>query len=180
MQYRPAILNGDPYPVKGMILAGGNPSLEWPDSARTAEALRALDFLMVVGVVRSPDSRHAQVLLPACSFLERDEHRVNVCYNLSSITLRRKVVEPRYGLHDQTIWVWLARSMGFGEYFSWESCAEGIDGILGGHGLTCRQLLALGGVYEYQQRVYGKYQEKGFPTPSGKVEIYPELLKSLV
>ena len=174
-----AILDGKPYPVKGMIIAGGNPSLEWPDSKRTVEALQALEFLMVIDVVRSPDSRYAQVILPACSFLERDEIRVNAYQNLSCISLRSKVVEPRFGFPDQMIWVELARRLGYGEYFPWRNCAEGIDNMLADQGLTYRDLVAQGGVYAYEERSYRKYEENGFHTPSGKVELYPELLKDL-
>ena len=172
-----AILEGKPYPIKGMVIAGGNPSLEWPDNRRTVEALQALEFLMVIDVVRSPDSKYAHVVLPACTFLERDEHRVNVYQNLSCITTRSRVVEPRFGLPDQMIWVVLARSMGCGELFPWENCAQGIEEMLEAQGLTYQGIVAQGGIYEYEGRRYKKYEGKGFPTPSGKVEIYPQLLK---
>jgi anaerobic selenocysteine-containing dehydrogenase len=174
-----AILEGKPYPIKGMVITGGNPSLEWPDSQRTVEALRALEFLMVIDVVRSPDSEYAHVILPACTFLERDEHRVNVYQNLACITTRRQVVAPRFGLPDQLIWMELARSMGYGESFAWESCAQGIDEMLRDQGLTYQDLVAQGGVHEYEGRRHRKYEDKGFHTPSGKVEIYPALLKEL-
>ena len=64
-----AILDEDPYPVRGMIITGGNPTLEWPDSPCTREALKKLQFLAVIDVVASPDSRYADVVLPACTFL---------------------------------------------------------------------------------------------------------------
>jgi anaerobic selenocysteine-containing dehydrogenase len=174
-----AILSGTPYPVRGMIIAGGNPSLEWPDRRRTVEALRALEFLMVIDVVRSPDSRYAQVILPACTFLERDEHRVNVYQNLSCISLRKKVVEPRYGRPDQMIWIELARASGFGKYFPWKTCADGIDEIMEHYGVTFRDLASRGGIYEYEERRFKKYEEEGFHTPSGRVEIVPDLLKDM-
>jgi len=174
-----AILEGKPYPIKGMVITGGNPSLEWPDNRRTVEALQALEFLMVIDVVLSPDSKYAHVVLPACTFLERDEHRVNVYQNLSCITTRSQVVEPRFGLPDQMIWVKLARSMGYGQLFPWENCAQGIEEMLEEQGLTYQGLVAQGGIHEYEGRRYKKYEEKGFPTPSGKVEIYPQLLMEL-
>jgi anaerobic selenocysteine-containing dehydrogenase len=174
-----AILEGKPYPVKGMIITGGNPSLEWPDSRRTADALQALEFLMVIDVVRSPDSRFAHVILPACSFLERDEHRVNVYQNLACLSVRKKVVDPLWGLPDQVIWMELGRSLGYGDYFPWRNCVEGIDHILSDQGLTHEGLVAQGGVYTYEARKFRKYEEKGFHTPSGKVEVYPSLLKDL-
>jgi anaerobic selenocysteine-containing dehydrogenase len=174
-----AILEERPYPVKGMIIAGGNPTLEWPNSTQTREALEKLEFLMVIDVVQSPDCQYADLVLPACTFLERDEHRVNVYLNLPYVTLRRKVVEPVSGLPDQMIWVKLARQMGFAEYFPWKDCEEGIDELLSELGITCQDLIGKGGIYEYETRRYRKYEEDGFNTPSAKVEIYPERLKDL-
>ena len=75
-----AILDERPYPIKAMIIAGGNPTLEWPNSIRTRQALQKLEFLMLIDVVRSPDSQYADVVLPACTFLERDEHRVSTSH----------------------------------------------------------------------------------------------------
>ena len=173
-----AILDERPYPIKAMIIAGGNPSLEWPNSLRTRQALQKLDFLMVIDVVRSPDSQYADVVLPACTFLERDEHRVNVYQNLPCITLRRKVVEPVNGLPDQMIWARLARHMGFGEHFPWQNCEEGIDFLLHKLGITYRDLISRGGIYEYEKRRYKKYERDGFPTTTGKIELYPQQLES--
>ncbi len=174
-----AILEEEPYPIKGLIIAGGNPSLEWPNSSQTREALEKLEFLMVIDVVRSPDSQYADAILPACTFLERDEHQMNVYQNLHNITFRRRVVEPAHGLPDQMIWVKLAHKMGFGEYFPWQNCEEGIDHILSPLGVTYRDLVSKGGIYEYEKRRYKKYEDQGFPTPSGKVEIYSERLNRL-
>jgi len=171
-----AILDERPYPIKALIIAGGNPSLEWPNSTRTRRALQKLEFLMMIDVVQSPDSQYANVVLPACTFLERDEHRVSVYQNLPYITLRRRVVEPVHGLPDQMIWVKLAHHMGLGEYFPWQSCEEGIDDLLHELGITYQDLISQGGIYEFDKRRYKKYEREGFSTATGKVEFYPKLL----
>jgi anaerobic selenocysteine-containing dehydrogenase len=173
-----AILEGRPYPVKGMIVVGGNPSLEWPDSGRVREALRKLEFLLVIDVVQSPDCAYADVVLPACTFLERNEHRANADHLFHNISLRRRAIEPIAGLPDQMIWVKLARHMGFEEYFPWQTCREGIDYLLGDMGVSYERLISQGGIHEYGNRRYRKYEQKGFRTPTGKVEIYSERLKS--
>jgi anaerobic selenocysteine-containing dehydrogenase len=102
---------------------------------------------------------------------------VNVYQNLHNITLRRRVVEPVHGLPDQMIWVKLAHKMGFGEHFPWQNCEQGIDHVLSPLGITYEDLVSKGGVYEYEKRRYKKYENEGFHTPSGKVEIYSERLK---
>jgi anaerobic selenocysteine-containing dehydrogenase len=174
-----AILEERPYPIKGAVVAGGNPTLEWPNSTLIREALQKLEFLLVIDVVQSPDCRHAHAVLPACTFLERDEHRVNVYQNLPYITLRQRVVDPTFGLPDQMIWVKLAKHMGLEDYFPWESCEDGIDYLLGGIGLTYQELVSLGGIFQHEKRRYKKYDIGGFHTPTGKVEIYPEQLSRL-
>lgn len=174
-----AILEERPYPVKGMIISGGNPSLEWPESRQVRDALKSLDFLLVIDVVKSPDTQYADVVLPACTFLERDEHQVNMNHNLHNITLRRQVTEPLYGLQDQMIWIRLAHQMGFEEYFPWNSCEEGIDFLLDGVGITYKDLVSKNGVHTYKKRKYKKYEKDSFNTPTGKVEITSERLKDL-
>jgi formate dehydrogenase (coenzyme F420) alpha subunit len=174
-----AILLEHPYPTKGMIIAGGNATVEWPDSNRVRKALQKLEFLMVVDVVRSPDCEYADLILPASTFFERDEHRVNAYLNLAHISLRRQVVKPLYGLPDQVIWIKLAKAMGFGEYFPWETCSEAIDHLLSDLGLSYDTLVSQGGIYEYAKRSYKKYSTRGFDTPSGKVEILSERLGAL-
>jgi len=173
-----AILEERPYPIKGMIIAGGNASLEWPNSIRVRKALKTLEFLLVIDVVRSPDCEYADVVLPACTYLERDEHRVDADHCFQHISLRRRVVEPVYGLPDQMIWVRLAKHMGFEEYFPWKSCREGIDYLLGDEGVLYEDLLSQGGIHEYGKREYKKYEKNGFLTPTGKVEIDSERLKA--
>lgn len=174
-----AILEERPYPIKGMIIAGGNPSLEWPNSSVIRKALKKLEFLMVIDVVRSPDCQYASVILPACTFLERDEHRINVYQNLACITLRQKVIDPIHGLPDQLIWIELAKRMGFADYFPWKNVQEGIHDLLSPLNLSFKSLSDRGGVYEYEKRRYKKYESQGFHTPTGKVEIESERLKSL-
>ncbi len=173
-----AILEERPYPVKGMVITSGNTTMEWPNSRQVRSALQKLEFLMVIDIVNSPDSRYADVILPACTFLERDEHHVNIYQNLHTISLRQQVVEPKYGLPDQMIWVELAKYMGYEKYFPWKNCREGIDYLLEDLGVTYAQIVAMGGIYAYDQRRYRQYEKEGFKTTTGKVEIFSEKLKA--
>jgi anaerobic selenocysteine-containing dehydrogenase len=173
-----AILERRPYPVTAMIIAGGNPSLEWPNSQQVRKALKRLEFLMVIDIVHSPDCEYAHVILPACTFLERDEHHVNVYHNLHDITLRRQVIEPIHGIPDQMIWVMLAQHLGLEKHFPWKTCKEGIDYLLGELGTTYDGFASGSGTYAYEKRQYRKYEKNGFNTPTGKVEIFSERLKA--
>jgi anaerobic selenocysteine-containing dehydrogenase len=178
LSFPKAILKEDPYPVKGMVITAGNTTMEWPNSQQVRKALQKLEFLMVIDIVKSPDSRFADVVLPACTFFERDEHHVNIYQNLHTISLRQQVVEPKFGLPDQMIWVELAKAMGYEKYFPWENCRQGIDFLLEDLGVTYDQIVSMGGIYEYENREYHQYEKKGFKTSTGKVEIFSEKLKS--
>jgi len=42
-----AILTGAPYPIRGMLIQGGNPLLSYANAGETFLALKKLDFLAV-------------------------------------------------------------------------------------------------------------------------------------
>jgi anaerobic selenocysteine-containing dehydrogenase len=88
------------------------------------------------------------------------------------------VIDPIHGLPDQLIWIKLAKHMGFADHFPWESIQEGVNDLLSPLNLSFKSLSDQGGVYEYEERRYKKYESQGFHTPTGKVEIESERLKS--
>lgn len=57
--------------VRALITIGGNPVLSTPDSARLDAALSQLDFMVSVDLYRNETTRHADVILPAPSPLNR-------------------------------------------------------------------------------------------------------------
>jgi anaerobic selenocysteine-containing dehydrogenase len=57
--------------VKGLITVAGNPALSIPDSDRTAAALENLEFMVSVDIYINETTRHANVILPPPSPLER-------------------------------------------------------------------------------------------------------------
>ena len=58
--------------VKGMVILGENPMVSDPDINHVREALKALDFLVVVEIFMSETAALADVVLPAASWAERD------------------------------------------------------------------------------------------------------------
>ena len=67
------VLTDDPARLRALIVAGGNPALALPDSRRTAQALTALDLLVVIDPFLSETARHADYVLPPLMMLERHE-----------------------------------------------------------------------------------------------------------
>jgi anaerobic selenocysteine-containing dehydrogenase len=68
--------------VRALITIAGNPCLSAPNSARLTEALRQLDFMVSLDVYLNETSRHADVILPGPTLLERPHYDV-VLYQLA-------------------------------------------------------------------------------------------------
>jgi anaerobic selenocysteine-containing dehydrogenase len=175
-----AILTEKPYPIKALIVTGGNPALTLPDSDKTQKALEKLDFLVVMDLFMTETARMADIVLPACSFLERSG--VGYVYAVTSglpyILLRKRVIEPLGECWpDWRFWCELGRRMGYADLFPWQTDEEVIEHWLKPTGLTIKQLAEQNpvGVFFAEKR-YNMAQKGEFKTPSGKIELYSPTL----
>ena len=62
--------------LRAMLTIGGNPVLSCPDSERFDEALASLDFMLSIDCYVNETTRHADVILPAPSHLEKPHYDV--------------------------------------------------------------------------------------------------------
>jgi anaerobic selenocysteine-containing dehydrogenase len=60
--------------VRALITVAGNPCLSTPNAGRLGEALRQLDFMVSLDVYLNETSRHADVILPGPTALERPHY----------------------------------------------------------------------------------------------------------
>jgi anaerobic selenocysteine-containing dehydrogenase len=60
--------------IKAFVSLAGNPVLSTPDGRRLGEALDSLDFMVAVDIYLNETTRHADVILPPTSALERDHY----------------------------------------------------------------------------------------------------------
>ncbi|MFH0748683.1 MAG: molybdopterin-dependent oxidoreductase [Candidatus Bathyarchaeota archaeon] len=67
-----AVLEGQPYAIKGMVIFGGNPAVTDCDSKLVCKALSEIEFLVVVDLFMTATARFADIILPATSFLETE------------------------------------------------------------------------------------------------------------
>src|SRR4030065_2676871 len=58
--------------IKAIYLMGENPSLSDPDSKHVREALKKLELFVVQDIFLSETAQLADVVLPACSFAEKE------------------------------------------------------------------------------------------------------------
>jgi len=174
------VLSEKPYPIKALIVTGGNPALTLPDSNKVAEALQKLDLLVVINPFMTETAEMAHIVLPACTFLEK--MGLGMVYGINAglpyVLLRKQVVEPPgEAWADWKFWTELARKMGLGEYFPWNTDEEVVAHLLEPSGVTLEQLEENPcGVY-YDTKNYKARETFGFRTPSRKIEIYSKALE---
>jgi anaerobic selenocysteine-containing dehydrogenase len=174
------VLSEKPYPIKALIVTGGNPALTLPDSNKIAEALQKLDLLVVISPFMTETAEMADIVLPACTFLEK--MGLGMVYGINAglpyVLLRKQVIEPPgEAWADWKFWTELARRMGLGEYFPWNTDEEVVAHLLEPSGVTLKQLKENPcGVY-YDTKNYNARETFGFRTPSGKIEIYSRALE---
>jgi anaerobic selenocysteine-containing dehydrogenase len=80
---------------------------------------------------------------------------------------------------DAKFWIELAKRMGYAEYFPWKDELEVYDYVMEPMGLTVQGLLEKPEGVFYGECDYNLDEQRGLQTPSGKVEIFSESLKSV-
>jgi len=173
------ILTEKPYPIKAMIVSGGNPAAAWPDSSRLKKAFKKLDMLVVMDLFMTETAELADIVLPACSSLEM----LGLAYNYSLtggipyVLLSKKVIEPiGDSWPDWKFYSELGRRMGYGEYFPWSTDEEVVEMLLKASGITLRQLQENPEGIWFGSRCYDINAPNQIRTPSGKIELYSQTL----
>jgi thiosulfate reductase/polysulfide reductase chain A len=173
-----AIINEDPYPIKALIVYRSNPLLGMPDRNRIIEAFKKLDLLVVIDILPSDTAWYADVILPECTYLERDDPPMLINGKSPKVALRQKCVEPMYeSKHSFWILKELAQRIGIGNYFDFE-----LDDYINA------QLSPLGITKEYfnENAIWSSDispELKGLEgmkinTPTGKIELYSKKLEA--
>ena len=80
--------------LKALVVVEEDPLTALPDTAYVREALEKLDFLMVVDLFESETAKLAHLLVPSCSFMEKDGTFVNLEGKIRAIN---QVMEPLEG-----------------------------------------------------------------------------------
>ncbi len=95
--WRNLVTDGKPeYPIRGMFVYKQNPMLAVPDSARTRRMFEKMDLVVVIDTMPSDTAMMADVILPECSYLEREDPVKSFPGVEPAIALRQKVIDPMY------------------------------------------------------------------------------------
>jgi anaerobic selenocysteine-containing dehydrogenase len=180
MQACDAMLEDDPYPVRAAWFMIDNFAQQMSDRNKTVRALKSLDFLVTSDYVMSATADLADIVLPACTYLEKTDLLSSNNYYLQYMP---KVIEPLWeSKSDLDALTMVATKMGYGKYFS-KTPDEYITDIL--HigqpgadptvqGLTWEQLRTGSPHLNTVTVPYVAFYDKQFPTKSGRIEFYVE------
>jgi len=182
-----AILDGQPYKIRGLMSFGGNFAVSQAGSDIAAEALSRLEFHVHCDRVITPTAQFADYILPVNTPWEREALRVGfeISQEAESLVQLRQVVVPPAGesRSDTEIVFELATRLGMSDEFFGGDIDAARDWQLAPSGLNVAQLRANPeGISVAQVQRYRKYAEenekghRGFATETGLVEIYSELL----
>ncbi len=97
--------------IRGLYIMGENPMLSDPDINHVLECLKALDFLVVQDIFMNETTQLAHVVLPACSFAEKDGTFTNTERRIQRV--RKAVEPPGEAREDWRILCDLASRMGY-------------------------------------------------------------------
>lgn len=150
------ILTPGPDQVRALVIYAGNPVLSAPGGRRLDEALEDLDFMVAVDSFVTETTRHADVILPAVSPLERDDLDllISAFSSRNHVRYSPAAVPPRAGgREDWQILDDLTRGVGRGRYGRPLALLTSLLGRVGLAGpATIAQLAILTGPYGVLRR----------------------------
>ena len=165
------ILEKEESPIKALIVAGGSPIPQLANTNAVKDALKKMEFVTVIDLFMTETAKYADLVLPAAFFLEREE------VSTMPLNLQNKAVDDGECLPDWKFWWELAKQMGYGQYFPWQSFEELVDFVLEPTGATYQDLKKHPeGIMHHVPP--GKFLQDGFYTYSGKIEIHSKSIES--
>ncbi len=171
-----AILTGRPYPVRAMYVTGVNIAVTYPNSQRTLQALRSLDFLAVATHSMNPTAAVADIVLPKTTTLEEEDVSINghgPCVTWTA-ALAARVGEARPDIEIASGFLDRMAALGAAgrKLMPWRTQREFNEFLVKDANLDLERIAADGyGAFEYTQ---GDFASQVFKTPSGKVELWSQ------
>jgi thiosulfate reductase / polysulfide reductase chain A len=167
--------SGDPYWTKGFLVFANNALATYAGSRGVYEALMKLDLLMVADLFMTPTAEIADVVLPVAGWAELDQVVGMPYFGENVILAQQRCEQVGECKQDEIIMTELARRLGLPHCE--DHPGDIYDRMLAPLGMTHRELAAHGPLRIPMK--YRKYEEKGFATPTGKLELYSTRLKEL-
>jgi anaerobic selenocysteine-containing dehydrogenase len=157
-------------PLKFAWIAGSNPAATVPDTARVRDALRSLEYRVVVDQFLTATAELADLVLPCTTYLETDE--LVTSYGHTWLGLAQAAVPPEgEARSDAAIVQALAARLGFGPALAGtpEAWMRRLLGPLAPHGVTLETLRQGPQPNPFVPAV--PFANHRFLTPSGRFEF---------
>ena len=166
-----AVIDGDPYPVKGLFVQCANPMMSDPNTDLMRKMFQHLEFAVTIDLYMSETALECDLVLPETSFYEHAEIRQGLWLGPQVILCQPSVPpvgdsKPLYEIVKGIAW-----KMGWGAYFPYEKWEDWGELVIKDVPITLEDLKAEGlwtGTVRYNR------VPDGLPTPSGRVEIYAQ------
>ncbi|MBQ6450949.1 MAG: molybdopterin-dependent oxidoreductase [Solobacterium sp.] len=170
------ILKQDENSVRAVLALGMNYRM-FTEDAKYIEAIKKLDMFVDVDLFLTDTAKYADIVLPACTSLERETF---MPYSGGQVWMTKKAIEPLgEAKPDTEIISLLAQYMDLDDDLlkgGYDAC---LRHILRDLPVTLEEMkasekpLKLPNIKPY---AFGTMNEKGWPTPTGKLELYSELI----
>lgn len=176
-------LREDTSPIRVMHLEGTNPLVAYPNTRQVKEGLLGVDFLSVADLYMSPTAEYADVVLPVAHWLETDDiHDMHPRFMIGAIN--KMVDPPGEAWPDNKIFNELGKRLAPEYWFS--NVEEMLDYELRKANITWKEFSKMGFLAKMgKDQPYYKYRTDywrkggGFPTATGKVELYSTVMEEL-
>jgi anaerobic selenocysteine-containing dehydrogenase len=180
-----AILTGDPYKVRALLVSATNPINSYGDSKMVLAALKEVEFLVTCDYFMTPSALYSDYVLPIAGALERPIMHNN--YGVTdSLIASQRAIRPLYERHtDYEFWRDLALATGqAAEMWPWDELEDAYYYVtynLNNYGYAHSTYDEFVETFRffYPPLEYYKYGAEGFCTPSRRVELKSSILESL-
>ena len=152
---------------KALFCYYGDPVLSWSNEDAVVDAIKKLDWVVVVDAFMNNTALLADVILPDCTYLERDQIKADWLYD-AFIAGYFRAIEPMFESKPEWwIFIQLARRLGYGEFFPWDDIEDALRKMLEGTPWSYEELKEKGYIITDKAEYY-KYKKWGsFNPPEG-------------
>ena len=173
-----AMATGEPYPVKAFITLGNNTLMGFANMQRIHAGLRNQDLVVAVEHLKTPTAQLADFILPGDAWTERACLSDGFGWTAIHRPSQQAVAPAGESRPVYDFWRGLAVRFGFGNRFPWETVEEMLNYRVAKLGMTFAEF-AERHPYHMREPRFRKYEETGFATPSGRVELESSVLEGL-
>ena len=170
------LLKKEPYEVRNLIMVGANAQM-WPRADRLIEALKQVEYRVVLELFWNEACEDAELILPACTAPEREHVVIGKDNHLVYIPT---MIDPGDKLPDEEILLRIAHALDLhGPILDQTDYSDYLNHIIRSNSVTLEELR------EHPEGVVARTMktsrpcscETGFKTPSGKVEFVSGVLE---